>query len=241
MHDIEWQKPVPKGSHYMIPFIWHYQETKGKWWLQGWGGGDAPIKATRGRFFVMMERFCHLWQWVCESIYIYVLKFIEVHIHTPQKSIVLYDDLRHFFKKIFNTSKEGVLDVASGDLGITALQGVTFIHPFPHEPASQPRVHARHITDAQSIEFLLLVNLSTGRNQGLDTWFWHGLMETCTMAGWRRLERVALGSHTGKVKDGFALRASVCSFRSLEEIVLPASSVLKACLGNQVPEKVCDP
>lgn len=59
------------------------------------------------------------------------------------------------------------------------------------------------------------------------------------MAGWRRLEGVALGSHTG-VKDGFALRAFVCSFRSLEEIVLPVSSVLEACLGNQVHKKVYD-
>lgn len=33
----------------------------------------------------------------CVNLYMYVLKFIEVHIHTPQKSIVLYDDLMHFF------------------------------------------------------------------------------------------------------------------------------------------------
>lgn len=29
-------------------------------------------------------------------IYVYVLKFIEVYIHTPQKSVVLDDDLRPF-------------------------------------------------------------------------------------------------------------------------------------------------
>lgn len=47
-------------------------------------------------------------------------------------------------------------------------------------------------------------------------------------------------SQTGKVRDGFALRASVSLFGSLEEIALPALPILEACGGNQVHETICD-